>query len=322
MKIRRFRDGDESALASVYNEAFKDTIKTLPEIYQYTEITPNDVKEWFKEGVTVWIAESKGNPLGYLQCRIELERGKRDIPVLQFTPATRWDLAQSNLAVLPEVRRQGIASKLIEETIEEYSDRAEFVTATVFSDNTPAENLFEKMGFTMHDAFYYSEFSDEYPLINSSIYETLELSRLVPPDSLREDITFRAATIDDAKDVVEIHKKNVWWCVECSSIKWNRQFIKSKFGHEVFVAEYDGNVVGAIDYWKDGRVGISGVLPEYRRQGIGSLMFYKVLEVMREAGFQEAFMDSGLTQKDAINMYERFGFTVQRRQNVWIRKID
>jgi ribosomal protein S18 acetylase RimI-like enzyme len=322
MKIRRYRDGDAPVLASVYNRAFKKTIETLPKIYQYTEITPDNVLEWFKEGATVWIAESKGNALGYLQCRVEVERGKRDIPVLQFTPATRWDLAQSNLAVLPELRRQGIASKLITETIEEYSERAEFATAYIFGDNLPAENLFRKLGFSLHDAFYHPEFSNEFPLVNSSIYETLELSHLIPPESLRRDVTFRDATVDDAKDVTEIHRKNVWWCTECSTIKWNRNFIKGKFGHKVFVAEFEGRVVGAIDYWEDGRVGISGVLPEYRKQGIGSLMFYKVLQAMREIGYQEAFMDSGLTQKDAIKMYERFGFRVQRRQNVWIKKID
>ena len=55
--------------------------------------------------------------------------------------------------------------------------------------------------------------------------------------------------------------------------------------------------------------------------GYGSAMFYKILEVMKDAGFKTAFMDSGLTQVDAIKMYERFGFTVQRRQDAWIKKL-
>ncbi|TFH11732.1 MAG: GNAT family N-acetyltransferase [Candidatus Thorarchaeota archaeon] len=57
-------------------------------------------------------------------------------------------------------------------------------------------------------------------------------------------------------------------------------------------------------------------------KGIGSAMFYKILLAMKEAGFKFAFMDSGMTQVDAIKMYERFGFTIQRKQNAWIKKIE
>ena len=58
-----------------------------------------------------------------------------------------------------------------------------------------------------------------------------------------------------------------------------------------------------------------------RRRGIGSAMFYNILLTMKKDGYKVAFLDSGLTQIDAIKMYERFGFTIQRRQNSWVKQV-
>ena len=204
--------------------------------------------------------------------------------------------------------------------IETYTN-AEFISVLTFSDNLVGEQFFEKNGFTMHDLYYFAEYSDDKPLMNSSVYETLELDDLKEPANLNPHITFRLATIEDAEAITEIHRQNVWWSEESNSLEWNKEFIEGKFGHTVFVAEYDGEVVGSIDYYKDERVGIAGVLPNMMKRGIGSTMFYNILVAMKEAGFKFAFMDSGLTQVDAIKMYERFGFTIQRKQNAWIKKI-
>jgi len=124
----------------------------------------------------------------------------------------------------------------------------------------------------------------------------------------------------DIESIVDIHRQNVWWCKECSTIDWCRRYIKGEFGHRVLVADYNGTVVGASDYYSSsGRVGIAGVLPEYQCQGIGSTLFAALLNSIRNNGFQRAFIDSGLTQEAAIRMFERFGFQVDRRQNCWIK---
>lgn len=321
MLVRPFRKGDESEVAVVYNGAFREVIQSLPEIYQYKEVTTDDVLDWFHENGVVWVVEVDRNIIGYAQFRVEIEHGKRDIPVLQFMPAKNWDLEQSNIAVLPEYQRNGVGTKLLREIVDEYKNTIDFVTAHTFSDNQPAEKLLEANGFTMHDVFYYSDFSDDKPLTNSSVYEIRKLENLVAPDNLNQDIAFRRATLDDAAALAELHRFNVFWCDECESIEWNREYISGKYGHTVFVVELEERVVGSISYLKDGRVGITGVLPSMTRKGIGSAMFYKFLLAMNKDGHKVAFIDSGLTQVDAIKMYERFGFTIQRRQNAWIKKI-
>jgi ribosomal protein S18 acetylase RimI-like enzyme len=305
MLIRPYHAGDETEIALVHNSAFRDAIESLPEIYQNKEVTPGDVLEWFQEKVVIWVVEVDKRIIGYAQVRVEIEHGKRDIPVLQFMPAKNWDLEQSNIAVLPEYQRSGVGTKLLRAIIDEYENTIEFITAHTFSDNQPAERLFEANGFTMHDVFYFSDFSDDKPLTNSSVYEILELENLEAPNNLNRDITFRRANLADAAATAELHRFNVFWCDECESIEWNRE----------------GKVVGAIDYLKDGRVGISGVLPNMTKKGIGSAMFYNFLLTMKQDGYKVAFIDSGFTQIDAIRMYERFGFTIQRRQNSWVKQV-
>jgi ribosomal protein S18 acetylase RimI-like enzyme len=321
MLIRLYRKGDDSEVAKVYNNAYREAIESLPEIYKYEEVTPDDVLDWLHDDTELWIVEYENRIIGFAQIRIEIEHGKRDVSVLQIMSPRKWDLEQSNIAIHPEFQRKEFGSILLQELIDKYKDKAEFVTAVSFSDNLAANRFFERNGFSAHDIYRVSDYSDEKPLINSSIYETLDLDNLEAPDNLNSEVVFRKATLDDANAIAEIHKNNVWWNPEVRSLEWNKKFIRGKFGHTVFVIECKNEVVGAIDYWEDGRVGISGVLPHMTRKGIGSTMFYKVLLAMKEAGFKYAVMDSGLTQVDAIKMYERFGFTIQRRQNAWIKKI-
>lgn len=50
----------------------------------------------------------------------------------------------TNVAVLPEYRRQGIAQKLI---LKELENEMDFITLEVRKSNAPAINLYQKMGF-------------------------------------------------------------------------------------------------------------------------------------------------------------------------------
>ncbi len=322
MHIRQYRKGDEVSIAEIYNQAFQTQIATLPDIYQYRRTTPKDVLQWRRGGThTFWIVESDGQPIGYAQVRIEIERGVQDIPVLQFMPARSWDLNESNIAVTPEYQRRGVASYLVKELIKTYETDAVIVTAQTFSDNVAGEALFSSLGFSLYDVYYYTPFSETKPLANSSVYESFRLDDLQDPDFDINGVRFREAELKDAKAIRQLHEHNVFWCEECLTLEWNQAYIEGRYGHRVFVIEDEENVIGAIDYYRDGRIGIAGVYPKYRGQGYGSTMFFGVLSELKKAGFKYAFVDSGLTQTDAIKMYERFNFTIQRRQNCWVKEL-
>lgn len=58
---------------------------------------------------------------------------------------------------------------------------------------------------------------------------------------------------------------------------------------------------------EDGHIGRMSVLPAYRRQGIGSRMLNKLIEVAKQKGLPRVFLSA---QVEAIDFYQKHGFTV------------
>ena len=82
-----------------------------------------------------------------------------------------------------------------------------------------------------------------------------------------------------------------------------------------FVARNGESVVGFISYLvladkKNGRIGRNAVSPNYRKRGIGSMMYDKVLEAMRKEGIQYAVVHTGGDDAHfaARTAYEKAGF--------------
>ena len=62
----------------------------------------------------------------------------------------------NRLAVSPEYRRQGIGQQLIDAAEKALKKRgATVIGVLIFDTNTPSLNLFEKMGYTIHDNILY-----------------------------------------------------------------------------------------------------------------------------------------------------------------------
>ena len=74
-----------------------------------------------------------------------------------------------------------------------------------------------------------------------------------------------------------------------------------------------------MEFSDTGRLGVPGVLPEYRHQGIGTTLFYRLLQEMQRKGHDKAVADTGIMLQDAIRMYHRLGFHIARRLWHWVR---
>jgi ribosomal protein S18 acetylase RimI-like enzyme len=136
------------------------------------------------------------------------------------------------------------------------------------------------------------------------------------------DVNVRRAREEDAKDVAEIFRKSAPWTPfgPRASTEQALSYLKSADYEVILVAEYKGKVVGVMDFNNNNyRLGIPGILPEYRKKGIGYTLFYNLLEGIRQKGFPKAIADTGLILSDAIKMYSRFGFKIVRRQHHWIK---
>ena len=96
--------------------------------------------------------------------------------------------------------------------------------------------------------------------------------------------------------------------------------------YSTFVAEDDRRVVGlvtmvtamAIDH-PNGYTKINGlgVLPEYRRKGIGGMLLKRAEELAIENGTKYIGLASGFNREDAHTFYEHMGY---RKTSYWFRK--
>ncbi|MFQ6064114.1 MAG: GNAT family N-acetyltransferase [Candidatus Bathyarchaeia archaeon] len=328
VKVRSFLNGDEKVVAHIHNMAFAEWIESLGKEYDYRYVTPKDVLAWIEENhskhESLWIAEMDGEAVGYTHCHFEEIHGKKDFKELLFVH-TSGDMGQSKIAVIPKHRHQGVAKALIQKCVEHFETLgANLATVATYSDNKVAEKLLQQLSFVHQQLFYYKPYSDKKPWRYDNIYAELDLSNPVkPPLRLNQDIKIRRAREEDAKDVAEVFRKSAPWSPfgpNASTDQILRHYLKSASHETIFVAEDNRRVVGVMDFNNDNnRLGIPGVLPEYRKKGIGYTLFYHLLKHMRQKGFSKAIADTGLILPDPIKMYTQFGFKIIRRQHAWIK---
>ncbi len=324
MKIRQFTSGDEEVVCRLHNEAFNERIRALGESYKFHHATVEEIGDWLEtEKDNIWLADVGSSSVGYAHTRVNIEKGKKEIPTLYIVP-TDWNLGESRIAVASSSQRMGVASGLLQTVLDECLRQGLLYAAALsHSDNISAKKLFESFGFSQPDVFMDPEYSEDRPLFNSSVYATLDLTKQLSNIKLNSNVRVRKARPDDINSIAEIHRRNVWWCEECSALKWTTDYISGTFGHDVLVAELNGDVVGVADLTLGSpRIGIGGVLPENRGRGIGTALLYGLLKGMKAYGIPMALADSGMTQVEAIRIYRRLGFNLEKKQYVWVKSME
>ncbi|MEM2093974.1 MAG: ribosomal protein S18-alanine N-acetyltransferase, partial [Candidatus Bathyarchaeia archaeon] len=63
---------------------------------------------------------------------------------------------------------------------------------------------------------------------------------------------------------------------------------------------------------RKGHIVSIAVLPEYRNRGIGSSLVEKAIERLKEYHATEIFLEVRVSNKAAINLYKKFGFSTSR----------
>jgi len=127
----------------------------LPE--NYTNFFFMDLYERFPE--TFIVAEESGEAIGYIMCRIEMG----------LSSFQRLGIAKKghviSIAVLPEYRRQGVGYALVKEAMRAMlHSKTKECFLEVRVSNTPAVNLYKKMGFKIIRTIggYYADGEDAY----------------------------------------------------------------------------------------------------------------------------------------------------------------
>ena len=110
------------------------------------------------------------------------------------------------------------------------------------------------------------------------------------------------------------------WAIERASFgsPWRRSTYEQTIlapGHNFFVAELGGVVVGYFGFWVEGpeaHIAKLAVHPDYRRRGIGTALLHDALDRIRRLGLHSAYLEVRRTNLPAQNLYRRFGFRFAR----------
>jgi len=140
--------------------------RCLPE--NYTNFFFIDLYERFPQ--TFIVAEENGQVIGYIMCRIEMG----------LSSFQRLGIAKKghiiSIAVLPEYRRQGIGHALVQEAMRAMlRSKAKECFLEVRMSNTPAVNLYKKMGFKILRTIggYYADGEGAYVMSRKLPFEPL-----------------------------------------------------------------------------------------------------------------------------------------------------
>ena len=321
IEVTAFQQGQEESVARIHNAAFAEWIRKLESCYSYRTLTPQDVLDWNKKpSHSIWLAYVDGDAAGYASCHSEVVRGKRDFLLLYFDP-TPPNWGQSRIAVVPQHRRKGVATALMQAILEDFEAKGgELVHAAAYDDNAAASALLSKVGFTHSELFYFEPYSDREPWGYDTLYAEVDLTKPLKDIHLNPDVTIRAPHADDLDAFVRIFRESAPFAFGPDpSYQQITTWLTNPNSEAILVAEYDGKAVGVMEFFRNGVIGIPGVLPEYRNRGIGTTLFHHLLKRMQLNGHRKAIGDTGLIQESMIRMYRRFGFHVSRKLWNWTK---
>ena len=323
ISIIPYEDDKAEDVCIVHNSAFKSYIEEFGMLYGYKILTLSDIRNWIKNQESkIWLAYANNEPVGYVHCSQRIEKKDNEILTMWFVE-TFEETGQSKIAVVPPFRKKNIAKALVEHAIDYYQKvGAEIIIASAYNDNESATRLLENLGFMHYNPHYYERYSKTQPIEVDSLLATFDLLPPLPKITLNPEVNVRIISENDLlamKDIFGKARPDIWG--SNPSMEHVIAWYKEGWGEVTLVAEFEGEVVGCMEYTSTGAIGIPGVLPLYRRKGIGTTLFYHLLKSMKERGLPKALTDSGYVpeRKEAIRMYKRFNFDLSRDLWVWLK---
>ncbi|MFW9914067.1 MAG: GNAT family N-acetyltransferase [Candidatus Thorarchaeota archaeon] len=319
--VKLFEPGQEETISALHNHAFFEWVQLLGCLYGYRKLAPEEVLSWLSDsGSAVWVTFLQGELVGYVHCLLEEIHGLKTIKNLSFVE-TLEHLGQSKIAVHPAFQRRGVAEALLTAVIGYYRQKgAETVTALAYNDNHRASAFFSKLGFKHQPFYYYEHYSHNDPFMHDSILAELDLRKPIIEIPSNPRVMIRAIQKSDLGAMQRIFgecRPDIYGAIPTS--EQVEEWFYSSWAETTLVAELDGQVVGCMEYTSSGVIGIPGVLKKNRNQGVGSTLFHHLLRSMQEKGFPKALADTGIPMEEAIQMYRRFNFNLNRELWGWVK---
>ena len=133
------------------------------------------------------------------------------------------------------------------------------------------------------------------------------------------NVEIRPMSHEDLDRVLEIDRQSfsVPWTARSYRFELERNPVS-----RLFVAEYEGRVVGYIGLWElidEGHISTLAVAPGYRRRGIASRLIETGLRSLAERGVELASLEVRESNNAAQELYRGFGFEVAGRRRAYYR---
>ena len=122
------------------------------------------------------------------------------------------------------------------------------------------------------------------------------------------DITFQNATKEDIAKIVQIEK-------QCFGDAWSEDAFNSCLispFYEMVVALLQDEIIayGVMKcMYEDGELVRIAVSPLHRRKGVGKKLLMWLLKIAGHNGVENVFLDVRESNRDAVLLYEKIGFT-------------
>jgi mycothiol synthase len=236
--------------------------------------------------------------------------------------------------VRPDFRRRGVGGTIIDFTEARSRQWLAEREAREGSDGVPA---------------FLETYCDERLAGNRALYESRgfapirwytdmrrDLAEPIPPVDLPAGLELAGWSSESDQEYREAHVtafRDHWGSEPLTAEEWKQRFTGSpSFRPDLTVGVRDGGrlvgyvigyhapqdteVTGRVEGW----LGQIGTLREWRGRGVASALMAHVMQLMREAGMQDAMLDvDSENQSGAVGLYERLGFRPDRRSIRWAK---
>jgi mycothiol synthase len=303
---RTFRTGDDEALVALWNRVLTRDPISPGAFRRQTLLDPN----FLPEGCL--IAESEGQAVGFALAMAPRTAGR-------FTGRPGSGRI-AGLGVLPQARRQGIGTALLEGALaflkEHGCSLARVAAPEYYAAGVDREAYGEGIAFLNRRGFV-------------EVGEAVAMGRQLYDLSWPDDVRASEAALQDAGIVVRAFEpRDTYALAEYFRAEFPTwvEFFSRKLDagddHDTMVIALDtrgaGRVVGYCQHLDTDHVGPFGVAQAYRNRGIGSVMLYRLLDALRQKGYKFAwFGETGRAQPYS----ERAGFRVTRTYTILRRDL-
>ncbi len=124
----------------------------------------------------------------------------------------------------------------------------------------------------------------------------------------------------DALSIAQLEK-------ECFTDNWSENAVSMQIDRQQIIVYKDGNkVIGYCVFMTaadEGEILRIAVIPNARKRGIGRKLLDSAVKIMKSRGASEIFLEVRASNKDAISLYEKYGFIKTGvRKNYYENKED